>query len=61
MPETLNGKSKADRETLRLTIEEAYPEELREASYEAFEGKLSDRELNEKVNSQQIKNQGKRI
>ena len=46
----------ADRALLLEIIDEAYFEALREASYEAFEGKLSDQELGEKVNPQQIKN-----
>ena len=45
----------ADRETLLEIIEEAYDHALKEASFEAFEGKLTTQELNQKVNREGIK------
>ncbi|HEY9768577.1 MAG TPA: hypothetical protein V6C71_08725 [Coleofasciculaceae cyanobacterium] len=37
-------------------IEEAYPRAIREASYEAFEGKLSTSELEQKCDRVSLKN-----
>ena len=45
----------ANSETLKEIIEEAYDHALTEASFEAFEGKLSDQELAEKVDAEAIK------
>ncbi len=50
-----SGGYYANRETLAEIIEEAYPRALKEASYEAFEGKLSDKELGQKVDQQGLK------
>lgn len=50
-----SGGYYAERELLLEIIEEAYPEALREASYEAFEGKLSSQELSQKVDSDSVK------
>ena len=47
----------ADEETLAEIIDEAYDHALKEASYEAFEGKLDITELNEKVDFDKIKAQ----
>ena len=43
-------------DTLRTIFDEAYPRAVKEAAYEAFEGKLSWQELAEKVESDSIKN-----
>ena len=45
----------ANTETLREIIDEAYDHALKEASFEAFEGKLTTTELNKKVDSTIIK------
>ena len=45
----------ANQETLREIIEEAYEHALKEASYEAFEGKMSVTELAEKLDASFIK------
>ena len=45
----------ASPEELREIINEAYPRALKEASYEAFEGKLTPQELSQKVDSDLVK------
>ncbi len=45
----------ADREALLEIIEEAYDHALKEASFEAFEGKLTTQELSRKVDREAIK------
>jgi hypothetical protein len=45
----------ANTETLKEIIDEAYDHALEEASFEAFEGKLTTAELNKKVDSTIIK------
>ena len=50
-----SGGYYAERELLLEIIEEAYPEALREASYEAFEGKLSPEELSQRLDSDLVK------
>lgn len=45
----------ANKETLNEITTEAYPKALKEASYEAFEGKYNVRELSELVDSDSIK------
>ena len=52
-----SGGYYADEETLAEIIDEAYDHALKEASYEAFEGKLDITELNEKVDFDKIKAQ----
>ena len=50
-----SGGSYASNEMLQEIIDEAYDHALTEASFEAFEGKMSPEELGEKVNSAHIK------
>jgi hypothetical protein len=50
-----SGGYYADSLTLREIIDEAYSHALQEASFEAFEGKLSVSELGAKVDEQKIK------
>ncbi len=52
-----SGGNYANDETLAEIIDEAYDHALKEASYEAFAGKLSVTELEEKVDHQKIKTQ----
>ena len=52
-----SGSYYADDEALAEIIDEAYDHALKEASYEAFEGKLSVAELKEKVDFNKIKAQ----
>jgi len=44
----------ADRQTLQALIAEAYPEALREASYEAFEGAFSPEKIESKIDMEEI-------
>ena len=53
-----SGGYYANSEALKEIIEEAYPRALREASFEAFEWKLSQIELEKKVDSDSIKIRG---
>lgn len=46
----------ASEEDLKEIIDEAYDHALKEASYEAFEGRLSESKLGEKVDFNKIKN-----
>ena len=50
-----SGGYYANSETLMEILEEAYPRAIREASFEAFEGKLSWVELEKKIDSNLIK------
>ena len=50
-----SGGYYANFEVLKEIIEEAYPRALREASFEAFEGTLSQIELEKKVDSDSLK------
>ena len=50
-----SGGYYANGDALREIINEAYPRAIKEASFEAFEGKLSWQELNEKVDRNSIK------
>lgn len=50
-----SGGTYANLETLTEITEEAYLRAIKEASYEAFEGKLSKTELEEKINTAAIK------
>jgi hypothetical protein len=52
-----SGGYYASREDLLEIIKEAYPRAIREASYEAFEGKLSTLELEQKCDFVLIQNQ----
>lgn len=52
-----SGGYYAERDTLQEIIDEAYDRAIKEASFEAFEGKLNWQELSEKVNPQKIKTQ----
>ena len=52
-----SGGYYADNKALAEIIDEAYDHALKEASYEAFEGKLSVAELKEKVDLNKIKTQ----
>lgn len=45
----------ANSETLKEIIDEAFDHALTEASFEAFEGKLSEQELAEKIDTEAIK------
>ena len=42
-------------EALREIVDEAYPRAIREASFEAFEGKMTAQQLEDKVDSEKIK------
>ena len=50
-----SGGCYASNEMLQEIIDEAYDHALTEASFEAFEGKMSPQNLGEKVNSAHIK------
>ena len=50
-----SGGYYANTEALKEIIDEAYPRAIKEASFEAFEGKLSWQELDSKVDSDVIK------
>ena len=50
-----SGGYYADSSVLKEIIDEAYPRAIKEASFEAFEGKLSWVELEKKINSHSIK------
>ena len=52
-----SGGNYANDDTLAEIIDEAYEHALKEASYEAFEGKLTVTELQEKVNFNKVKTQ----
>lgn len=52
-----SGGYYANRDTLKEIIDEAYNRAIKEASFEAFEGKLSWQELSQKVDLQRIKTQ----
>jgi hypothetical protein len=52
-----SGGYYADRNTLKEIIDEAYDRAIKEASFEAFEGKLSWQELSQKIDLQRIKTQ----
>ena len=51
-----SGGYYADLTVLQEIAKEAYPRAIREASFEAFEGKLNSTELEQKVNSELIQN-----
>ena len=50
-----SGGYYADAETLKEIFEEAYPRAIKEASFEAFEGKLSEQELEKRVDRNIVK------